>query len=69
MYKQAKLDECVVISYMDRQKFYSWCKDNKIYARYEGNLDPWAPSLFAAPQEAWYVPNEAHRAWATLRWS
>lgn len=66
---QTKLDECVVISYNDRQKFYSWCKDNKIHVQYEGNLDPWAPAQPAAPQEAWYVPNEAHRAWAKLRWS
>jgi len=59
---QTKRDECVIISYNDRQGFFFWCKDHKIIVKYEGDLDPWQPShnhtkdrkLGTDPKEVWH---------------
>lgn len=78
-YNTLNRDECVIISYNDRQEFYFWCKDNKIHCQYEGSLDfdPWQPfherikakKLGTEAKEVWYIKDERDRAWARLRWS
>ncbi len=60
-------NQCLVIPYMSRSEFFTWCCDNKIDCEYQGKADN--NNNFSNATELWYIPNKAHRAWAMLRWS
>lgn len=60
-------NECLLIPYLKRSEFFTWCMDNKVHSEYQGKADN--NNNFPTATELWYIPDEKHRTWAKLRWS
>ena len=50
----------ITVPYSLRQEVYKWAGKYKIIVEYQGSL---------AGMDLWYIKDEKHRNWFTLRWS
>ena len=51
---------CLTVLSQKRHRFWEWCRDHGIDVEYYGT---WKDKDF------WMIRDEAHRAWAILKWT